>query len=71
MNLLQITRETSNKQSNLTPKVTTKINTQKNSKVSRRKEIIKTRTEINEKELKETMQRLIKLKAGSLEDKQN
>ena len=71
MNLLQVTRETSNKQSNLTPKVTTKINTQKNPKVSRRKEIIKTRTEINEKELKETMQRLIKLKAGSLEDKQN
>ena len=66
MNLLQVTRETSNKQSNLTPKVTTKINTQKNSKVSRRKEIIKTWTEINEKELKETMQRLIKLKAGSL-----
>ena len=39
---------------------------QKNSKVSRRKEIIKTRSEINEKEMKETTERSLKLKAGSL-----
>ena len=35
-------------------------------KVSRRKEIIKIRGEINEKETKKTKQRSIKLKAGSL-----
>ena len=35
-------------------------------KVSRRKEIIKIRSEINEKEMKETIAKLIKLKAGSL-----
>ena len=35
-------------------------------KVSRRKEIIKTRAEINEIETKKTKQRSIKLKAGSL-----
>ena len=35
-------------------------------KVSRRKEIIKIRAEINEIEMKETKQRSIKLKAGSL-----
>ena len=34
-------------------------------KVSRRKEIIKIRSEINEKEMKETIAKLIKLKAGS------
>ena len=39
---------------------------QKNPKVSRRKEIIKIRSEINEKEMKEKLQRSIKLKAGSL-----
>ena len=35
-------------------------------KVNRRKQIIKIRTEINEKEMKEQYQRLIKLKTGSL-----
>ena len=35
-------------------------------KVSRRKEIIKVWAEINEKEMRETIERLIKLKAGSL-----
>ena len=35
-------------------------------KISRRKEIIKTWAEINEREMKETIVKLIKLKAGSL-----
>ena len=39
---------------------------QKTPKVSRRKEIIKIRSEINEKEMKEMLERSIKLKAGSL-----
>ena len=39
---------------------------QKNSKVSKRKEIIKIRSEINEKEMKETIATIIKLKAGSV-----
>ena len=39
---------------------------EKKNKVSRRKEIIKIRSEINEKETKKTKQRSIKLKAGSL-----
>ena len=39
---------------------------QKNPKVSTRKEIIKIRLEINGKEMKETIARSIKLKAGSL-----
>ena len=37
---------------------------QKNPKVSRRKEIIKIRSEINEKEMKETVAKINKLKAG-------
>ena len=39
---------------------------QKNPNVSRRKEIIKVRPEINEKEMKETVAKSSKLKAGSL-----
>ena len=39
---------------------------QKNSKISRRKEIIKIQAKINEKEMKETIVKIIKLKAGSL-----
>ena len=38
----------------------------KNPKVSRRKEIIKIRAEINENEMKETIVKINKLKAGSL-----
>ena len=38
----------------------------KNPRVSRRKEIIKIRAEINEKETKETIAKSTKLKAGSL-----
>ena len=39
---------------------------QKTPKVSRRKDIIKIRSEINEKEMKETIERSIKLKPVSL-----
>ena len=50
----QETRKISNKQSNLTPKETRKEE-QKNSKVSRKKEIIKIRAEINETQLSKSM----------------
>ena len=59
------TRKISSKQFHLTPKAIRERRT-KNPNVSRRIEIIKMRSEINEKEMKETMQRSIKLKAGSL-----
>ena len=39
---------------------------QKNFKISRRKEIIKIRAEINEKEMKEIIAKIIKRKAASL-----
>ena len=39
---------------------------QKSPKVTRRKEIINIRSEINEKEMKETIAKINKLKAGSL-----
>ena len=42
------------------------IEEHKKPKVSRRKEIIKIRSEINEKEMKETIAKINKLKAGSL-----
>ena len=45
-------RKISNKQPNLTPKANRERRTKKH-KVSRRKEIIKIRSEINEKEMKE------------------
>ena len=38
----------------------------KNPRVSKKKKIIKIRTEINEKEMKETITKSTKLKAGSL-----
>ena len=47
----QETRKTSNKQSNPIPKATTERGTKKTPKVSKRKEIIKIRSEINEKEM--------------------
>ena len=52
--LPQETRETSNKQANLTSKATGKEQQQKqkNLRVSRRKEIIKIKEEISEKEIK-------------------
>ena len=58
--LCQETREASNKQPNFTPKATRKRRT-KIPKVSRRKEIIKIREEINEKETKETTAKINKI----------
>ena len=55
----------SNRQPNCTPETTGKITTKNPLKISRRKEIIKIRAEINGKEIK-VYWRLIKLKAGSL-----
>ena len=52
--LPQETRKTSNRQSNFTPKTTGKRRTKK-PKLSRRKEIIRIRAEINEKGMKETI----------------
>ena len=62
----QETRKTTNRQPNFTAKTTAKRRTRKTPKISRRKEIIKIRAEINEKEMKETIVKIIKLKAGSL-----
>ena len=59
--LPQETRNISNKQPNLTPKATRER--RKNPKVSRRKEIIKIRSEINEKEMKKTMAKINKTKS--------
>ena len=52
-------QETSNKQPNLTPKATRERRTKK-PKVSRRKEIIKIRSEMNKKEMKETIAKINK-----------
>ena len=49
--LLQETRKTSNRQPNFTPKMARKRT--KKHQISRRKEIIKIRAEISEKEMKE------------------
>ena len=59
--LPQETRKTSHKQPNLIPKTTRETKP----KVSRRKEIIKIRAEVNEIETKQ-LQVSMKLKAGSL-----
>ena len=64
--LPQETRKTLNRQPNFTPKTTRKRRTTKKSKISRRKEIIKISAEINEKEMKETIVKINKLKTGSL-----
>ena len=61
--LPQETRNISNKQPNLTPKAITERRTKKNPKVSRRKEIIKIRSEINEKEMKKTVAKTNKTKS--------
>ena len=55
--LLQETRKLSNKQSNLTLKGTREGRTKK-PKVSRRKEILKIRAEINETETKKTIAKI-------------
>ena len=53
--LPQETRKILNRQPNFIPKMTGKRRLKKKTKISRRKEIIKIRTEINEKEMKETI----------------
>ena len=60
-NLPQEIRNISNKQPNVTPKGIRERRT-KSPKVSRRKEIIKIRSEINEKEMKETRAKINKTK---------
>ena len=60
--LPQETRNISNKQPTLYQKQLEKEE-QKNPKVSRRKEIIKIRSEINEKEMKETITKINKTKS--------
>ena len=64
--LTQETRNSSNKQSNLTPN-TIKERRTKKPKVSRRKEIIKIRSEIKEKEMKETIAKINKTKSWFFE----
>ena len=59
--LPQETRNISDKQPNLTPKAIREIT--KKPKVSRRKEIIMIRWEINEKEMKETVAKINKTKS--------
>ena len=62
--LPQETRKTSNRQPNLMPKTTGKRRTKKNPpKISRRKEIIQIRAEINDKEMKETIVKINKTKS--------
>ena len=60
--LPQETRKISNKQPKLTPKTIRERRTKK-TKVSRRKQIIKIRSEINEKEMKETIAKINKTKS--------
>ena len=60
--LPQETRNISNKQPNLIPKAIRERRTKK-PKVSRRKEIIKIRAEINEKEMKEAIAKINKIKS--------
>ena len=62
--LPQKTRKTSNTQLNFTPKTTGKTR----KKISRRKEIIKIRAEINEKERKETIVKINKTKSWLFEE---
>ena len=64
--LPQEARKISNKQSNLSPKGTIERR-QKNPKVSRRKEIIKIRAEINEIETKKTIAKIKKTKSWFFE----
>ena len=64
--LPQETRNISNKQPNFTPKAIKKEE-QNNPKVIRRKEIIKIRSEINEKEMKETITKINKTKSWFFE----
>ena len=61
--LPQETRKTLNKQPKFTPKTTGKKEQKKKNKISRRKENIKIRAEINEKEMKETIVKINKTKS--------
>ena len=64
--LPQETRKISNEQPNLTPKAIRERRT-KNLKVSRMKQITKIRSEINEKEMKETIVKINKTKSWFFE----
>ena len=64
--LTQETRNTSNKQPYLTPKAIRERRT-KNPNVSRRKEIINITSEINEKEMKETIAKINRTKSWFFE----
>ena len=69
--LPQETRNISNKQPNLTPKAVRerrRRTTKKTPKVSRRKEIINITSEINEKEMKETVAEINKTKSWFFEN---
>ena len=63
--LPQETGKTSNRQPNFTPKTTGNRRTEK--KISSRKEIIKIRAEINEKEMKEIIVKINKTKSWFFE----
>ena len=65
--LPQETRKISNKQPNLTPKAIRERRTKNPPKVSRRKEIIKIRSKINEKEMKDTIAKINKTKSWFIE----
>ena len=65
--LPQETRNISNKQPNLTPKVIRERRTKKKPKVSRRKEIIKITKEINEIEMKKTIEKINETKSWFFE----
>ena len=66
--LPQETKKTLNRQPNFTPKTTGKrTTTKKPSKISRRKEIIKTKAEISETEMKETIVKINKTKSWFFE----
>ena len=61
--LSQESIKTSNRQPNFTTKTTGKRRTKKPTKISRRKEILKLRAEINAKETKETIAKINKTKS--------
>ena len=64
--LVQETRNISNKQPNLTPEAIRERSTKK-PKVSRRKEIVKIRSEISEKQMKEMIAKINKTKSWFFE----
>ena len=60
--LSQETRKTLNRKPNFTPKTTGKRRRKKNPQISRMKDLIKIRAEINEKEMKEKIVKINKTK---------